>query len=211
MKYILALVVLVGIAYLGWNFIQTKPDPSVEQAIITDSVEPLAEAPVQQPTVASEQVTTAPTTTIDNQNVKVAFKGFGPGKEHIGGFSGVQSALTLTPAGSIAGKVTIDMNTLSSDNDRLTTHLKNEDFFDVVKYPSATFVVTSASNIVNNAGTLTGNLTVHGVTKSVTIPYRFDTTSKQYNSTFTIDMKAFGIEQTFANEVVEVTITVPVK
>ncbi len=201
---------LAGIGYVGWNLIQTKPDPSVEQAIVSDGVgTPLPEAPAPQaPVVASEQVVATTQETINNANVKVAFKGFGPGKEHIGRFSGIQSALTLTPAGSIAGKVTIDMNTLSTDNERLTAHLKNADFFDVAVHPTATFVITNVST-TGSTGTLTGNLTVHGVTKSVTIPYRYDATAKTYTSNFTIDMKTFGIEQTFANEVVEVTITVP--
>jgi polyisoprenoid-binding protein YceI len=58
-------------------------------------------------------------------------------------------------------------------------------------------------------GKATGKLTAHGVTKDVSFP--ITKTDTEYKATFNIDMKAFGIVQAFANEVVEVTVTVPLK
>lgn len=132
-------------------------------------------------------------------NASVSFVGYGPGKQHTGTISNTTSTVSDTTTGKLTGSIDVDMATLSSDAEKLTEHLKSADFFDVVKYPTAKFIFTS-----NTDTTATGNLTVHGVTKSVTVP--FTKTSAGYESTFTIDMSEFGIEQTFANEEVTVTI-----
>lgn len=135
----------------------------------------------------------------ESYNATVSFIGYGPGKQHTGTISGTTSTVVESGAGVFSGDITVSMSTLSSDTEKLTEHLKTADFFDVAKYPTAKFVFTS-----NTDTTATGNLTVHGVTKSVTVP--FTKTASGYESTFTIDMSEFGIEQTFANEEVTVTI-----
>ena len=48
-------------------------------------------------------------------------------------------------------------------------HLKTADFFDVEKYPELTFESTSMKKISNKKFQLTGNLSIHGVTKPVTL------------------------------------------
>ena len=49
------------------------------------------------------------------------------------------------------------------------THLKTADFFDVEKYPELTFESTSLKKISEKQFALTGNLSLHGVTKAVTL------------------------------------------
>ena len=49
------------------------------------------------------------------------------------------------------------------------THLKSPDFFDAEKYPALTFQSTSIKAAGKNKYKLTGNLTIHGVTKAVTL------------------------------------------
>lgn len=66
--------------------------------------------------------------------------------------------------------VTVDTTSLNTNHAERDKHLRGEDFLDVKKYPTAKFVSTSVKKLENNTGLLTGNLTLHGVTKSVEIP-----------------------------------------
>jgi polyisoprenoid-binding protein YceI len=65
-------------------------------------------------------------------------------------------------------EVTIDVTTISTRDQKRDAHLKSPDFFDVAKYPTATFKSTK----VEKAGEglkVTGDLTMHGVTKPVVL------------------------------------------
>lgn len=68
-------------------------------------------------------------------------------------------------------KFTLTVNTASvnTDNDQRDGHLKSPDFFDVAKYPTMTFTSTSISKTSTNHYKLNGNLTLHGVTKPVSV------------------------------------------
>jgi polyisoprenoid-binding protein YceI len=63
---------------------------------------------------------------------------------------------------------TIDVKTLSTNNEKRDAHLKSPDFFEVEKFPTATF---KSTKLEKNGDKLkiTGDLTMHGVTKSITL------------------------------------------
>jgi polyisoprenoid-binding protein YceI len=63
---------------------------------------------------------------------------------------------------------TIDVSTIDTGVAARDTHLKTPDFFDVAKFPTATFTSTSVVKHGNGL-TVTGNFTLHGVTKSVVL------------------------------------------
>ena len=66
-----------------------------------------------------------------------------------------------------------EVASLESSKERLTEHLKKEDFLWVEKYPHATFVSTEVTDGSTTAGythTITGNLTIRGKTKQVSFP-----------------------------------------
>jgi polyisoprenoid-binding protein YceI len=63
---------------------------------------------------------------------------------------------------------TIDVAGVSTGEEARNNHLKSPDFFDVATYPSATFTSTSVSKSGDTL-TINGNLTLHGVTKPVTL------------------------------------------
>lgn len=65
--------------------------------------------------------------------------------------------------------VTIDAASISSGFSALDTHLKSEDFLEVDTYPEITFVSTSVSKTGETALNVDGDLTIHGVTKPVTL------------------------------------------
>lgn len=73
---------------------------------------------------------------------------------------------------------TIDVNSISTDNDMRDKHLKSDDFFNAEKYPNITFVSTSFKKYKANTYMLQGNLTIRNITKKVTIPVVYGGTIK---------------------------------
>lgn len=116
---------------------------------------------------------------------------------HDGGFNSFEGLITLVggePAGSSV-QVSIDTTSLWADDDRLTEHLKSPDFFDVATYPTATFQSTEV--VPGEAGYIvTGNLDLHGVTKSITFPASIvlEPQEVKVSAEFSIKRFDFGIE-----------------
>jgi polyisoprenoid-binding protein YceI len=65
--------------------------------------------------------------------------------------------------------VTIDTASIDSNHAERDKHLRNEDFLDVGRYPEARFVSTGYRAIGDDRGELRGDLTLHGVTRPITI------------------------------------------
>ena len=94
-------------------------------------------------------------------------------------------------------RITIDLTSVKTNADKLTEHLKTADFFDVAKYPQATFESTEirAGGEKGATHTITGNLQLHGVTKSISFPATIGVTPDAITveSSFAINRKDFGI------------------
>jgi polyisoprenoid-binding protein YceI len=94
-------------------------------------------------------------------------------------------------------EIAIDMDSVVTDSPGLAEHLKNADFFDAPRYPQATF--DSAQIKTGGEGgathTVTGDLELHGVKKSVTFPaaIKVDTDAATLEAEFAINRKDFGI------------------
>lgn len=67
-------------------------------------------------------------------------------------------------------EITIETASIDSNHAERDKHLRGNDFLDVKKYPTATFKSTSYKSTGKGKGTITGDLTLHGVTKSITFP-----------------------------------------
>ena len=65
--------------------------------------------------------------------------------------------------------IDIDVASLDSNHAERDKHLRSADFFDVAKYPKAGFVSTGYEDQGDGKGLLTGDLTLRGITKAVTI------------------------------------------
>jgi polyisoprenoid-binding protein YceI len=89
-------------------------------------------------------------------------------------FSGATGTLQLDPARLSAAKLDISLpvDSVTTTVAKLTDELKGDKWFDTAKFPTATF---SSTKVVPTAKglTVTGNLTLHGVTKPVVLEVRF--------------------------------------
>jgi polyisoprenoid-binding protein YceI len=87
-----------------------------------------------------------------------------------GEFTKLTGTIVYDPNNLAATKVdaVIDVNTISTREPARDTHLKSADFFDAAKYPAMTFTSKKAWK-ANGALQLSGDLTLHGVTREVTL------------------------------------------
>lgn len=135
---------------------------------------------------------------ITPENSKIEFIGSKVTGSHNGSFQKFSGDINYTgdPTTSRVN-VTIDTNSIMSDDPKLTEHLKTADFFDVAQYPEAKFESTEIKPGGDKGAshTITGNLTMHGVTKSVSFPATIAATPDAItvNSNFAINRKDFGI------------------
>lgn len=81
--------------------------------------------------------------------------------------------------------LSVDVATIDTDIEMRDTHLKTPDFFDVAKFPKMTFKSTSIKKSSKNKYKLTGDLTLLGITKPVTMDlwYRGTTVNPQSKAT----------------------------
>ena len=147
---------------------------------------------------------TAGTYSVDTDHSLVAWSvnhfGF---NDYFGLFGGATGSLTIDPAKPNAASVSIEipMTGLTTVNPKLNGHLSSPDFLDVAKYTTAKFVSTKVVTKGTTASIL-GNLTLHGVTKPVTLNAKFsgageNVMSKKANigfaATTTIKRSEFGM------------------
>jgi polyisoprenoid-binding protein YceI len=132
---------------------------------------------------------------INPSNSKVEFVGAKVTASHPGGFTDFSGSVELgEPIEQTQVQLTIQTESLYSDKEKLTKHLKSPDFFDVQKFPTATFESTEIKK--EAAGhTITGNLTLHGVTKQISFPATIQATDAEVSAKaeFSINRKDFGI------------------
>ena len=118
---------------------------------------------------------TAPTTvayTIDPAHSGAGFK-----IRHLmiayirGGFAGVTGDVIFDPANPANSKVNASINatTLHTHDERRDAHVKGKDFLETDKYPTITFASKNVAPDGNNRWKVAGDLTLHGVTKEVTL------------------------------------------
>ena len=89
----------------------------------------------------------------------------------LGRFNDFDGSFSYDEANPGASRVQVNIRTASIDSNHAERdkHLRSEDFLDVDKYPEAEFVSTGFTEKEDGTAVLTGNLTLHGVTRPVTI------------------------------------------
>lgn len=120
-------------------------------------------------------VANAATYDIDNEgahasiNFKIQHLGYSWLTGRFNDFDGSFEYDAAKPADSSIN-VTIDTTSIDSNHAERDKHLKGSDFLDVKKYPTATFKSTGFKSTGEGVGNMTGEFSLHGVTKTITIP-----------------------------------------
>jgi polyisoprenoid-binding protein YceI len=135
---------------------------------------------------------------ITSETSKITFVGSKVTGKHDGGFEKFSGTIDYNGKPETSKvTITIDTNSITTDTPDLTKHLKTADFFDVAKFPEAKFESTAIKSGGDKGAshTVTGNLTLHGVTKSITFPANITVAPDAItvDSTFAINRKDFGI------------------
>ena len=137
---------------------------------------------------------------IASETSKVEWVGSKVTGKHDGGFKTFTGTIDLVNKKPEESKVSVDIDATSiySDDEKLTGHLKSADFFEVEKYPKASFVSTKiVPDAAKGAGnyTVTGDFTLHGTTKAITFPAKITVgdVDVAVESEFCINRKDFGI------------------
>jgi polyisoprenoid-binding protein YceI len=91
-----------------------------------------------------------------------------------GKFDAFEGGFTIDDAnvGASSANLTIQAASIDTNSADRDGHLKSAEFLDVENFPTLTFVSTSAAD-KGSVVEVTGDLTIHGVTKSVVIPWEF--------------------------------------
>lgn len=190
MKTLFTLLVASVLAFSACS----GPDANTPKANVSD---PSTNRPANSGTTTADGKGEA--MTITPANSAVTFIGSKVTGKHNGGFALFSGTLNLVngrPEDSSVS-VEIEANSLFADDPKLTEHLKSKDFFDIEKFPKASFKSTKieAGARPPDNYTITGDLEMHGVTKSVTFPAKIDVTDGDVTvkSGFIINRKDFGI------------------
>lgn len=120
-----------------------------------------------------------------------------------GRFNDFEGDFSYDKANPNKSKINISIDTASVDSNHAERdkHLRSKDFLHVDKFPKATFVSTSYKENADGSGELVGKLTLHGVTKSITIKTQYINEGKDpwggyrigFEGTTELAMADFGI------------------
>ena len=125
-------------------------------------------------------------------SVQFKIKNFGFNVD--GSFSGLQGNIKFDPNDITHAdfNVSIDANTVNTDNNMRDDHLRTETYFDVKKYPRISFVSTKVTPSTKNGVLfIFGKLTIKNQTKDISFPFTAETSDAGYlfKGTFTINRK----------------------
>jgi polyisoprenoid-binding protein YceI len=177
--------------------------PQTENKV--EATEPAAEPE------ATESSDDGATYTLQTQESSIKWMGsnkFTP-KKHEGTIQPFEGSFTVANNQITGGNFVVDMNTINSGGypytngqekvGNLIGHLKSADFFDVANHPHASFSVTSVAPLEGDpqyTHQVTGNMTIKGITKQITIPAAISISGNDLSasSTFTIDRSQWEVK-----------------
>jgi polyisoprenoid-binding protein YceI len=142
---------------------------------------------------------------VDTNHTQVGFTLSHMGFSNFSGrLDGVTGTLTLADGDRSASKlsVSIPAKSFSTSNEKLDGELTSADWFDAAKFPTITFTSTKVTVTKPDTATIEGQLTLHGVTKPITLTAHFvgagtNPLSKKYtvgfDATGTVKRSDFGV------------------
>lgn len=109
---------------------------------------------------------------------------------YVGQFINVSADLTLDPANPANSTLTatVPLADVAPNDDGLKRHLQTPDFFNTAEFPTATFVAKSivVDRDAPTKADVTGDLTLHGVTRPVTLAVRFNQAGPSMGNTYKV-------------------------
>ncbi len=184
--------ILLSLAFVAATAACNDPAKDKSQASVAAPVDTSAAAALATSPAAVSYAITPPTSKVEWTGSKVT-------GSHDGSFSGFTGSVDIVGGDATKSRVNIDIDatTLTTSEEKLVGHLKSPDFFDVAKFPKASFASSAitAGGDKGASNTITGNLTLHGVTKSISFPATIAITPAVVtaNATFSINRKDFGL------------------
>ncbi|MGQ0540408.1 MAG: YceI family protein [Blastocatellia bacterium] len=180
-------------------FLIACEDPAANKTKATIN-EPGANKPASTVNTATAPAAKGEVLPIAPETSKVLFTGSKVTGKHDGGFKQFTGTIDLVNGKPEESSVSVDIETASvfTDAGGLTEHLQTGDFFEVSKFPKASFkstkIAADASKGTDNY-IVTGDLELRGVKKSVSFPATIKVSDAEVavNSEFSINRKDFGI------------------
>jgi polyisoprenoid-binding protein YceI len=142
--------------------------------------------------------------------------------DYYGRFEKISGTLNFNPGAPEKSSVSVSIDTASANvmSSELVGELVGPHVFDSAQFPTATFTSTSITRTGSNSGTMTGDLTLHGITKPVTFAITFNggmpspmggsTYDLGFHATATIKRSDFGLNSmmwsSFVSDEVKLTI-----
>lgn len=201
-RTLIALFAVAALAACNNNPADDVPAATVQDSPAEEAAE--GEAAPTEPATADEEpapeaeAPAAGTLALTPENTSLTFVGSKVTASHDGGweqFSGTLATADGQPAGGSV-ELTFQMATIFADRDRLTQHLRSDDFFDVANHPTASFTSTSVvAAEAANTYTVTGDLVIKGVTKTISFPATIEVVGDQISASaeFAINRQDWGI------------------
>ena len=117
--------------------------------------------------------------------------------KHYGKISLKEGSITLKDNKLVSGKFIIDMNSITVEDltggsrDKLTGHLKSDDFFSTEKFAFSTLEITGSEPFINNKAVVNGKLTIKDITHPVS--FTVSRNGSEYTSTVDVDRTLYNI------------------
>lgn len=145
---------------------------------------------------------------VNTQNSTIKWTGSKLSSSHDGNINIQKGVLMIDHGTLVGGQFSINMNSITCNdiksvdkNEYFVSHLKNEDFFNVEKFPSSTITIVSATKSEGNIYKIIADLTIMGITNSVAFNADVDINGPNFLATakIKIDRTRWGIKYKSGN------------
>ena len=126
---------------------------------------------------------------VNTENSTVKWKGSKISSSHEGTVNIIKGALNIDHGILVGGQFSIDMQSLATTdmseeyNKKLDGHLKNEDFFNVPEFPTASITIMNAVRGSGNSYKIIANLTIKGITHPISFAADVNVNGKNFLAT----------------------------